>query len=177
MVLSGAHAGTNTVLGYSSGAVGWEKGGIQLPDDTPFGMDLGLLIDVIRMANKVDGWEKLIPTYQKRMVDYIYLADYLGAQSVLDDLAGFLGLQAAKIDGSNPMGVVHRRVRSAYRMCTHTARKVRRGCFDRYAEATCGVCRVSLIPQPPNLPSTYRLPCCKAIIQAPFCYHSSQPLP
>ena len=52
-----------------------ERREIQLPDDAPFGTDLGLLIDVIRMANKVNGWEKLIPTYRKRMVDYIHLAD------------------------------------------------------------------------------------------------------
>ena len=46
-----------------------------------------------------------------RMLDHIYLADYLGAQSVLEDLAGFLGTLATKIviqEGSSTRGCAMR---------------------------------------------------------------------
>ena len=131
---------------------------IKLPVDTQFGEDLGLLIDVVRIDNMVDGWENLIPKYYQRMLDYIYLADFLSAQCVLDALARFLGTQASKIDGSNPRGVVHQRVRNAYRMAKYIQKR------QRAAAENCQLCHLSLIPKPPSLPSTYKLPCCNSFI-------------
>ena len=134
---------------------------IRLPADTQFGADIVLFIDIVRMANKVDGWEKLIPTCYQRMLDHIYLADYLSAQSVLEELARFLGTQASKIDGY-PRGAFHQRVRNAYRMSKYLKKR-----HLALAE-NCRICCRGLIPEPPNLPATYRLPCCNASVHSSF---------
>ena len=106
-----------TILYFAVQIQRWEgRREIHLPSDTEFGFDLGLLIDTVRMANKVDGCEKLIPISHRRMLKFILLADYLGADCVLDDLAKFMGTHASKIDGKNPRGKVHLRVRNAYRL-------------------------------------------------------------
>jgi len=56
---------------------------IHLPTDTDFEDDLSLLIDVVRMTNRVPGWEGLIPKYYQRMLRRIYLADFLNIQPLL----------------------------------------------------------------------------------------------
>ena len=133
---------------------------IHLPSDTEFGFDLGMLIDTVRMANKVDGWEKLIPTSYTRMLKFILLADYLGADCVLDDFAKFMGTHASKIDGRNPRGKVHLRVRNAYRMANYLHKR------QRSTAENCQICRKSVIPKPPILPVTFQFPCCKTYIHA-----------
>ena len=79
---------------------------IHLPTDTEFGEDLGMLIDVVCMANRVPGWEDLIPTHHSRMFQYVRLADYLNTRRLLDDLAGYLGTQSSLIEASNAKHIV-----------------------------------------------------------------------
>lgn len=131
---------------------------IHLPSDTEFGTDLGMLIDVVRIANRVDSWEQLIPVSYQWMLKFIPLADYLGAECVLDDLAKFMGTYASKIDGTNPRGKVHVRVRNAYRMSVYKRKRL------RSTGENCYICKTTMIPTPPNLPATFQLPCCKVLI-------------
>ena len=55
---------------------------IKLPTDTEFVDDLGLLINVIRMANTVPGWEDLVPKYYQQMLQFVYLVDFLNAHTL-----------------------------------------------------------------------------------------------
>ena len=50
--------------------------------DMEFVDDLGLLVDVIRMANRVPGWEDLVPKYYQWMLQFVYLADFLNAHTL-----------------------------------------------------------------------------------------------
>ena len=137
--------------------MGWERE-IHLCTDTGFGTDLGMLIDVVRIANKVDGWEELIPTYHQQTLKYIYLVDYLSPQMVLNNLAALLGIQASKLDRTNPRGKVNSQVWNAYWMAKYMHKR------QLSTRDKCRICRLSLIPAPPNLPPTFQLPCCKTFI-------------
>ena len=69
------------------------------------------------------------------MLHHIYLADYLGVQSVLEDLAGFL-----EIDRSNPRGIIHQRVRNVYLMCKYIYKR------QRAVAETCRISREKIDP-------------------------------
>ena len=94
------------------------------------------------------------------MDGFIFLADYLGADCVLDDLAKFMGTHASKIDGRNPRGKVHLCVRNADRMANYLHKR------QRSTAENCQIGRKSMIPKPPILPVTFQFPCCKTYIHA-----------
>jgi len=66
----------------------------------------------------------------------------------------------AIIDGSNSRGTVHQRVRNAYWWVKY------RHCKQEKIASHCRICRMGLIPEPPQLPVTYQLPCCKTHIHS-----------
>ena len=142
----------------------WNTSGvIELPMETEFQGDLPLLVDIIRIANEVEGWEELIPQTYQLMFKMIRLADFVGVDPILEVAANYLGTHPSRINNSNGIHAVRMRVRNAYRM----AQKIAKFQVDKIGH-TCMVCKQTVIPPPPLFSQPFAMPCCKAVIH-PSC--------
>ena len=150
------------VLYLSVQVTRWNPSGvINLPLTDEFQSDLSLLVDLLKIINKVDGWESVIPTYYQRMFQLVRLVDYAGADEVLQEAATHLGTFPSRINNSNGIHSVRMIIRNPYRMAKKI--NVREG-----KTGTCGICHSSLLPPPPLLPQPFEMPCCKSLIH-PSC--------
>ena len=149
--------------------------------ETEFQGDLPLLVDIIRIANKVEGWEELIPQTYQLMFKMIRLADFVGVDPILEVAANYLGTHPSRINNSNGIHAVRMRVRNAYRM----VQKIAKFQVDKIGH-TCMVCKQTVIPPPSLFSQPFAMPCCKAVIHpscrqnwamCPFCSIPYVPLP
>ena len=134
----------------------WNTSGvIELPMETEFQGDLPLLVDIIRIANKVEGWEELIPQTYQLMFKMIRLAYFVGVDPILEVAANYLGTHPSRINNSNGIHAVRMRVRNAYRM----AQKIAKFQVDKIGH-TCMVCK-----QTNSSTATFFTAVCHAMLQ------------